>query len=100
MGIRHRVAVLWGFCGAHQSLWLARPTDKGPRYRGFRILMVTVAQRHRSGLPACGNSTPLPTLDGPQMHPMDHEAYAKVSLKKYEPMAARNEDRNVSSGLL
>ena len=29
-----------------------------------------------------------------------HEAYAKVSLKKYKPMAARNEDRNVSSGLL
>ena len=28
------------------------------------------------------------------------EAYAKVSLKKYKPMAARNEDRNVSSGLL
>ena len=30
----------------------------------------------------------------------DLEAYAKVSLKKYKPMAARNEDRNVSSGLL
>ena len=30
----------------------------------------------------------------------DIEAYAKVSLKKYKPMAARNEDRNVSSGLL
>jgi len=30
----------------------------------------------------------------------DTEAYAKVSLKKYKPMAARNEDRNVSSGLL
>ena len=30
----------------------------------------------------------------------DMEAYAKVSLKKYKPMAARNEDRNVSSGLL
>jgi hypothetical protein len=30
----------------------------------------------------------------------DPEAYAKVSLKKYKPMAARNEDRNVSSGLL
>jgi hypothetical protein len=29
-----------------------------------------------------------------------YEAYAKVSLKKYKPMAARNEDRNVSSGLL
>jgi hypothetical protein len=29
-----------------------------------------------------------------------NEAYAKVSLKKYKPMAARNEDRNVSSGLL
>ena len=31
---------------------------------------------------------------------IDTEAYAKVSLKKYKPMAARNEDRNVSSGLL
>ena len=30
----------------------------------------------------------------------DLEAYAKVSLKKYKPMAAWNEDRNVSSGLL
>ena len=29
-----------------------------------------------------------------------YEAYAKVSLKKYKPMAARNEARNVSSGLL
>ena len=28
------------------------------------------------------------------------EAYAKVSLKKYKPMAARNEERNVPSGLL
>ena len=27
-------------------------------------------------------------------------AYAKVSLKKYRPIAARNEDRNVFSGLL
>jgi hypothetical protein len=30
----------------------------------------------------------------------DLEAYAKVSLKKYKPMAAWNEDRNVASGLL
>jgi PQQ-like domain len=28
------------------------------------------------------------------------EGYAKLSLKKYSPMAARNEDRNVLSGLL
>ena len=28
------------------------------------------------------------------------EAYAKVSLKKYRPMAARNEDKKVFSGLL
>jgi hypothetical protein len=28
------------------------------------------------------------------------EAYAKVSLKKYKPTAARNEDKNVPSGLL
>jgi hypothetical protein len=30
----------------------------------------------------------------------DEEAYAKPSLKKYKPMAARNEDRKVLSGLL
>jgi hypothetical protein len=28
------------------------------------------------------------------------EGYAKLSLKKYRPMAARNEDKNVFSGLL
>jgi hypothetical protein len=28
------------------------------------------------------------------------EAYAKPSLKKYKPMAARNEDRKVLRGLL
>ena len=28
------------------------------------------------------------------------EAYAKLSLKKYRPMAARNEDKKVFSGLL
>ena len=30
----------------------------------------------------------------------DKEAYAKLSLKKYRPIAARNEDKNVFSGLL
>ncbi|MBV9141290.1 MAG: hypothetical protein JO115_10290 [Pseudonocardiales bacterium] len=30
----------------------------------------------------------------------DSEAYAKASLKKYRPMAARNEDKKVFSGLL
>jgi phospholipase C len=30
----------------------------------------------------------------------DTEAYAKASLKKYSPMAARNDDKNVFSGLL
>jgi enamine deaminase RidA (YjgF/YER057c/UK114 family) len=30
----------------------------------------------------------------------DYEGYAKLSLKKYRPMVARNEDRNVLSGLL
>ena len=30
----------------------------------------------------------------------EYEAYAKVSLKKYKPTAARNEDKNVPSGLL
>jgi hypothetical protein len=28
------------------------------------------------------------------------EVYAKASLKKYRPMAARNEDKKVFSGLL
>jgi hypothetical protein len=31
---------------------------------------------------------------------LDLEAYAKASLKKYRPMAARNEDKKVFSGLL
>jgi hypothetical protein len=30
----------------------------------------------------------------------DPEAYAKLSLKKYRPMAARNEGKKVFSGLL
>jgi hypothetical protein len=30
----------------------------------------------------------------------NHEPYAKLNLKKYKPMAARNEDKKVSSGLL
>ncbi|MGH3972216.1 MAG: MazG nucleotide pyrophosphohydrolase domain-containing protein [Pseudonocardiaceae bacterium] len=30
----------------------------------------------------------------------DNEAYAKASLKKYRPIAARNEDKKVFSGLL
>jgi hypothetical protein len=30
----------------------------------------------------------------------DLETYAKASLKKYRPMAARNEDKKVFSGLL
>lgn len=30
----------------------------------------------------------------------DREAYAKLSLKKYRPMAARNVDKKVFSGLL
>jgi hypothetical protein len=31
---------------------------------------------------------------------LDQEAYAKASVKKYRPMAARNEDKKVFSGLL
>jgi hypothetical protein len=31
---------------------------------------------------------------------LDYVAYAKVSLKKYRPIAARNEESNVSRGLL
>jgi hypothetical protein len=34
-----------------------------------------------------------------RMHPL-REAYAKPSLKKYRPIAARNEDKKVFSGLL
>ncbi len=30
----------------------------------------------------------------------DHEGYAKLSLKKYRPIAARNDDKKVFSGLL
>jgi hypothetical protein len=32
--------------------------------------------------------------------PRHKVAYAKVSLKKYRPIAARNEESNVSRGLL
>jgi hypothetical protein len=32
--------------------------------------------------------------------PVVKEAYAKPSLKKYRPIAARNEDKKVFSGLL
>jgi hypothetical protein len=38
------------------------------------------------------------TGDGRLIGP--YEAYAKLSLKKYRPMAARNEDKKVFSGLL
>jgi hypothetical protein len=36
----------------------------------------------------------------PGMTVTDHEGYAKLSLKKYSPIAARNEDRKVFNGLL
>ncbi len=39
-----------------------------------------------------------PGLDISVAHPA-REAYAKLSLKKYRPIAARNEDAKVSSGL-
>ena len=39
-------------------------------------------------------------LSGLALNEKDTEAYAKVSLKKYRPMAARNEDKKVFSGLL
>jgi hypothetical protein len=58
-GDQHRVAALWGFCGARRSLRLARPTAaEYPGTAGLRIPMTTflVTQRHRSGLPACGDS--------------------------------------------
>ena len=45
----------------------------------------TAARRHPRGRPG---------------RPPDLEAYAKLSLKKYRPMAARNEDKKVFSGLL
>jgi hypothetical protein len=32
--------------------------------------------------------------------PEDAEAYAKPTLKKYRPIAARNEDKKVFNGLL
>jgi putative transposase len=39
-------------------------------------------------------------LKGPARGIWYLEAYAKLSLKKYRPIAARNDDRNVLSGLL
>ena len=45
--------------------------------------------------------TPVPGQTGEAgPEALSTEAYAKVSLKKYKPMAARNEDKNVPSGLL
>jgi hypothetical protein len=35
-----------------------------------------------------------------QLNADDKEGYPKLSLKKYKPIAARNEDANVSRGLL
>jgi len=61
VGIRHRVAALWGFCGARRSLRLARPAAaEYPDTASLRIPMTNflVTQRHRSGLPACGDSAP------------------------------------------
>ncbi|MGH3856685.1 MAG: hypothetical protein ACRDR6_25005 [Pseudonocardiaceae bacterium] len=34
------------------------------------------------------------------IRPQHYEAYAKASVKKYRPMAARNEDKKVFNGLL
>ena len=37
---------------------------------------------------------------GHKQYGIDIEGYPKLSLKKYKPIAARNEDANVSRGLL
>lgn len=67
--------------------------------RRFRTGVSSVRVRWQAaGLPRV-SAVPSGPLPARQLFP-DTEAYAKVSLKKYKPMAARNEDRNVSSGLL
>jgi hypothetical protein len=42
----------------------------------------------------------LPVESGRAGFDVDVEGYAKASLKKYRPTAARNEDKKVFSGLL
>jgi hypothetical protein len=50
----------------------------------------------RSGFDTCWD----PNIDKGMKDKGDMEAYAKPSLKKYKPIAARNEDKKVFSGLL
>jgi hypothetical protein len=45
-------------------------------------------------------STAYPSNAVPSLGDLIPEAYAKLSLKKYRPIAARNEDAKVSIGLL
>ena len=47
-----------------------------------------------------GRTTPALIFLADKSYCGDTEAYAKVSLKKYRPIAARNEDKKVFSGLL
>jgi pimeloyl-ACP methyl ester carboxylesterase len=52
-----------------------------------------------AGVASSSGETP-GTVEAMADHARDFEGYAKLSLKKYRPIAARNDDRNVFSGLL
>jgi hypothetical protein len=54
-------------------------------------IVLSVAQGEAVAYVGCGCRKPMPP---------DDEGYPKLSLKKYKPIAARNEDVNVSRGLL
>jgi hypothetical protein len=75
-------------------------------FAGFSALPDTPPARKPSQIPSrCYAATRAETAPTAQdlrscHNGADNEAYAKVSLKKYKPMAARNEDKNVPSGLL
>ena len=67
------------------------------------VAIETAALHRRSGrYPAlCGAEVPAASLTtASESRCQDCEAYAKASLKKYRPIAARNEDKKVCSGLL
>ena len=50
--------------------------------------------------PWIASSVPTPPLEGKDSGEEHLEGYAKASLKKYRPIAARNEDKKIFSGLL
>ena len=88
-------------CSPDQMLTTEAPwkSAKGrTRTADFRSCGVQRIRSIRSAL--LSGADPPGASEGRPRNEACSEAYAKVSLKKYKPMAARNEDRKVSSGLL